>query len=69
LDGRLGITTFAALGDLAGGFSQLKLFSSKFTYGFGLRFVFYEKERLNVRMDLGFGKDTDGVYFSSEEEF
>lgn len=65
---RIGVTAFGAIGDVAGGFSHLKL-TTKYTYGFGLRFVFDEDERLNVRMDIGFGENTDGIYFSLEEAF
>jgi len=66
---KLGAVVFASVGDVAGGYSSLKLFESRYAYGFGLRFLFDEGEHLNLRMDLGFGENTSGLYFSLEEAF
>jgi hypothetical protein len=36
----------------------------------GLRFLFNKKQKINLRMDLGFGQDgNSGVYFGIEEAF
>jgi len=66
---RIGAVAFFGMGDVASKFSQLDLTQFKYSYGVGLRYVFDEKERLNVRMDIGFGKNTSGLYFSLEEAF
>ncbi len=66
---RIGAVAFFGMGDVATKFSQFDLSEFKYSYGVGLRYVFDEKERLNVRMDIGFGKNTSGVYFSLEEAF
>lgn len=66
---RLGLAAFAALGDVAATPGDFDLGSFKYTYGVGLRFVFDPKQRLNLRLDFGFGKGTSGVYFTAAEAF
>jgi outer membrane protein assembly factor BamA len=66
---RLGLVGFAGLGNVAGKFSQLNLDSLKPSYGVGLRFLFDKKEKIYLRMDIGFGKGTSGFYFSIFEAF
>jgi hypothetical protein len=39
------------------------------TYGIGLRYLFSKEEKINLRVDLGFGQDTNGIYFGIEEAF
>ena len=66
---RIGVAAFIAAGDVAGDWNDFYLNNIKYTYGFGLRFVFDKDEQINVRMDLGYGKGTSGIYFSLEEAF
>lgn len=66
---RIGVVAFFGMGDVAKHFSEFDITKFKYSYGVGLRFVFDELENLNVRMDLGFGKNTSGIYFSLEEAF
>ena len=66
---RFGFVAFAGFGDVAPELTALSLSDLKPTYGFGLRFLFNEKEKINLRCDVGFGKDTNGVYFGIEEAF
>ncbi len=66
---RIGGVAFISAGDVAGRIRDFTLNSIKFAYGFGLRFVFDEEERINVRVDYGRGKGTDGIYFNLEEAF
>lgn len=66
---RLGLVGFAGFGNVAEKFSQLNLGSLKPSYGVGLRFLFDKKEKIQVRMDIGFGKGTSGFYFSIFEAF
>ena len=66
---RLGFVAFAGFGDVARDLTALSLHRLKPTYGFGLRFLFNEKEKVNLRADIGFGKDTNGIYFGIEEAF
>jgi hypothetical protein len=42
----------------------------KYSYGAGLRFRFNEEQKVNLRVDIGFGNDGNmGVYFGIEEAF
>ncbi len=66
---RVGLVGFAGLGNVAEKFSQLKPGEFKSSYGFGFRFLFDPKEKIQVRMDIGFGKDSSGFYFSIFEAF
>jgi hypothetical protein len=66
---RLGFAAFVGMGDVADKFKTFNTKTIKFSYGFGLRFVFDEEEGINLRMDLGFGKNTNGIYFAMEEAF
>ena len=45
-------------------------FDSKQSYGAGLRYMFNKKQKINLRMDVGFGENgSSGVYFGIEEAF
>lgn len=66
---RIGAVAFFGMGDVANHFNQFNIVKFKYSYGIGLRFVFDEAEKLNMRIDLGFGENTAGIYFSLEEAF
>jgi hypothetical protein len=40
-----------------------------FSYGGGLRLLVHEKEKLNLRLDFGFGKGSSGIYVLLKEAF
>jgi hypothetical protein len=66
---RLGLVGFAGFGNVADKFSKLSLPGMRSSYGFGVRFLFDSKEKIQVRMDVGFGEDCSGFYFSIYEAF
>lgn len=66
---RLGLVLFLGAGDVAWDYNHFKLTELKYSYGAGLRFRLDEKEKIDVRMDIGFGNNTDGVYFSIQQAF
>ena len=66
---RLGAVAFAGMGNVTNSYNGLSLNQSRFSFGGGLRFKFNEAEKVNIRMDIGFGKGTSGVYFGMEEAF
>lgn len=67
---RFGFVVFAGFGDVASDISKYQLKAIKPTYGFGLRFLFDEEEKVNLRVDVGFGNDGNrGIYFGIEEAF
>lgn len=67
---RVGITLFAGVGDVFGSeASDFRVQNLKWSLGGGLRFRFNQAEKVNLRVDLGFGRETKGVYFQLEEAF
>jgi len=66
---RLGFVGFVGFGDVSPRIRDLKLRQFKTSYGGGLRFKFNQAEKVNLRVDFGFGKNTNGVYFGIEEAF
>ena len=66
---RLGVAVFYGIGEVASDLGRFRLNAAKHSYGFGLRFVFDEKERINLRADIGFGQNSNGIYFNLEEAF
>jgi outer membrane protein assembly factor BamA len=67
---RVGITLFAGVGDVFGSdASDFRVKNLKWSLGGGLRFRFSQAEKVNLRVDLGFGRETKGVYFQLEEAF
>jgi hypothetical protein len=47
----------------------MEIATVKPTYGFGIRFRFDEAQKLDLRVDVGFGRGTSGVYFSVNQAF
>jgi hypothetical protein len=66
---RLGVAAFYAVGDVAPYIADFRLREFKKAYGAGLRLVFDEEQKVNLRIDMGFGQNTSGIYFSLEEAF
>lgn len=66
---RLGMVTFAGLGDVFSKPSDLSPSNLKYSYGAGLRFLVNPAERLNIRLDYGHGKEGGYFYFVVAESF
>jgi outer membrane protein assembly factor BamA len=66
---RLGFAAFYGIGNVQEEFKDFRLKDVKHSYGAGLRIKFNQKEKVNLRIDYGRGKDTSGVYFGIEEVF
>jgi outer membrane protein assembly factor BamA len=67
---RLGFAAFAGVGEVFGSEgSDFRVQDLQWSVGGGLRFAFNQAERVNLRVDLGIGKHTTGVYFQLEEAF
>ena len=66
---RIGLVGFAGVGDVVNRIDLLQLSSLKYSVGAGLRFALDVKEKLNVRIDFGVGKNSSGIYFAVEEAF
>ena len=66
---RFGLVLFGGVGDVAPSLSKFEIVTVKPTYGFGIRFRFDELKKLDIRADVGFGKNTSGIYFSLNQAF
>lgn len=66
---RFGGVAFAGAGDVFGPHSVLSLSSLKYSIGTGLRFVVDPAERLNIRLDYGYGREGGYFYFVVGEAF
>lgn len=67
---KLGFVVFAGVGDVANEITKFRIDELKYSYGFGLRFLFDKENKVNLRADLGFGNDgNSGIYFGIEEAF
>lgn len=66
---RFGGVTFAGVGDVMGQHSVLSVNNLKYSIGAGLRFVVNPAERLNVRLDYGYGREGGYFYFIVAESF
>ncbi len=66
---RFGGVAFAGAGDVFGPNSNLQLKHLKYSIGGGLRFIVNPAERLNIRLDYGYGKEGGYFYFMVAESF
>lgn len=68
--GRFGMVVFAATGRVGSAVSDLfTLQGLKPSFGSGLRYSIDKKEKLNLRLDYGFGQKSNGFYFNITEAF
>lgn len=66
---RLGLVTFAGVGDVFNELNDLSIGAAKYSVGTGLRFIVNPAERLNVRFDYGRGREGGYFYFIVSEAF
>jgi outer membrane protein assembly factor BamA len=66
---RVGVATFAGLGEIAPDLNQFYLKYAHFTYGAGIRGLIDEKQHLNVRFDVGVNNAHLNYYFTIGEAF
>lgn len=67
---RFGMATFGGLGKVGTRLADLLNFENvKPSYGFGIRYALKPKEKLNLRVDAGFGKKSHGSYLNLGEAF
>ncbi len=66
---RIGMVAFTGSGVVAETVSKLSLGNVHFNYGAGLRLLTDPKEKINLRFDAGFGKNSKGFYLTIGEAF
>lgn len=66
---KLGVVAFAGLGDVFNKREDLNADVVKYSLGGGVRVALDSKEKINLRVDYGVGRDNTGVYVSVTEAF
>lgn len=66
---KLGGVAFANVGQVADRLGHFAFGSLRYTLGAGLRYLFDKKEKIQIRADIGFSRDSTGFYFSIFEAF
>ena len=67
---RFGYVLFGGVGNVSNSMMEYSFNNVKYSFGTGLRFRFNQKEKVNLRMDIGIGPHKNmGVYFGIEEAF
>jgi outer membrane protein assembly factor BamA len=66
---RIGGVAFTGVGDVFNNPEQVEWSTLKYSYGGGLRFMLSRRERLNLRLDYGLGRNSSSFYISVTEAF
>lgn len=66
---RLGLAGVLSAGEVAGQFGDFSIDGIKRSYGAGLRYLLDPKEKINLRLDAGWGEGDSGVYLVFLEAF
>lgn len=67
---RFGYVVFGGVGNVSNSMMEYGFNNIKYSFGAGLRFRFNQKEKVNLRMDIGIGPHKNrGIYFGIEEAF
>jgi len=66
---RIGLAGFLAAGDVADKLGAFDIGSFKYAGGIGLRYLWNREDKLNIRIDAAWGKDTSGFYITIKEAF
>ncbi len=66
---RLGAVAFGGIANVADDFGNFDASNFKATYGGGIRFALDQDDKVNIRLDYGIGKATNGFYLTIGEAF
>jgi outer membrane protein assembly factor BamA len=66
---RAGFVVFGGVGDVSPEIGRFRLDDLKYSVGFGLRYMINPEEKVNLRLDFGFGQDSFGLYMKVFEAF
>ena len=66
---RIGVVGFFTLGDVAPAFNQFKINEPKVAYGGGLRWMIDQKQKINLRLDVGWAERKANFYLTVSEAF
>jgi hypothetical protein len=65
---RLGAVGFLGFGDVFEKIDELKI-NFKYSIGWGIRYLLNKKEKINLRIDFGYGENSSGMYVTINEAF
>lgn len=66
---RFGMTTFAGLGDVFEHTSDVSFSTLKYSLGAGIRYALNQEQKLNIRADIGYGREGTNFYIVIGEAF
>jgi len=66
---RLGLAFFTEFGEVAPNIDKFNYSQIQFNYGMGFRYSFFLEDRMNVRLDIGFGEVKFNISIASGEAF
>jgi Omp85 superfamily domain len=66
---RFGLVLFAELGEVSPKFNKFNLKQFQFNYGVGFRYSFFLDNRMNARLDIGFGEIKASISMATGEVF
>ena len=66
---RFGLVGFVGFGDVADKIKDFELKKFKYSIGWGIRYLLIRNEKINVRLDFGYGKNSSGIYITIGEAF
>jgi outer membrane protein assembly factor BamA len=66
---RVGAVVFGGLGWVAEGLGEVEWRHTRYNYGFGFRFSMDRAQKINVRLDFGYGYRSRGTYLTIGEAF
>ena len=66
---KFGLILMAGFGDVAPSIGRITISTLKPTYGFGIRFRIDELQKVEIRMDVAFGRGSNGIYFDINQAF
>jgi outer membrane protein assembly factor BamA len=66
---KFGLVGFIGMGDVAPDISKFEIKRFKYSYGCGIRLRIDDVELIDLRLDIGLGKNTSEFYFSYNQAF
>ncbi|WP_162054327.1 BamA/TamA family outer membrane protein [Pontibacter pamirensis] len=66
---RFGMAAFAGIGDVFDQTSDVQFSTLKYSIGSGLRYALSKEQRLNIRIDVGYGREGSNFYIVIGEAF
>ncbi len=66
---RLGVTAFGSVGEVSSAIPEFNLKGLHYACGAGVRIMVSKSEKLNLRVDYGIGKNSNGLYVILKEAF